>query len=110
MKLSIFKPLALLAVVVAAEDSVSHKCASGAHIIVARGSAEPQGAGLIGQVAHLISRRIEGSDVESVVYPALFEPYLSSQTLGVGMMTKAVQDYVEKCPSARIILLGYSQV
>ncbi|KAF4974376.1 hypothetical protein FZEAL_8708 [Fusarium zealandicum] len=84
-------------------------CAAGAHIIVARGSLEPQGPGIIGQVAQQIVQRIPGSDMESLIYPAEYDNYLPSQTRGVKAMSKMVRAYAKRCPGTKMVLLGYSQ-
>ncbi|KAI8719533.1 hypothetical protein NCS52_00734300 [Fusarium sp. LHS14.1] len=87
----------------------SAQCPSGAHIVVARGSEEPQGPGVLGPVAERIKNLVPGSDVESLVYPALFEPYNPSQMAGVAAMTQLVGDFTHQCPNTKVIILGYSQ-
>ncbi|KAF5680863.1 acetylxylan esterase 2 [Fusarium heterosporum] len=62
-------------------------CAKGAHIIVARGSLEAQGPGAMGALAEEIIKLIPGSDMEALVYPALYDEYLQSQPEGVRVMT-----------------------
>ncbi|RGP74881.1 acetylxylan esterase 2 [Fusarium longipes] len=106
-----FKLLAnlLLGLAVASAECRA-KCPSGAHIIAVRGSLEPQGPGKIGKIANKIAERIPDSDIEALVYPALYEPdYVESQTEGVTAMTKLVNNYVKKCPNTKIVILGYSQ-
>ncbi|KAJ4137398.1 hypothetical protein NW768_002985 [Fusarium equiseti] len=84
-------------------------CPSGAHIIVARGSLEPQGSGLMGAVAQQITARISNSDINPLRYPAIYEPYMPSQTEGVRNLARVVRDYAAHCPKTKMILLGYSQ-
>lgn len=88
----------------------SAQCPSGAHIVVARGSEEAQGPGVLGPVAERIKNLVPGSDIESLIYPALFEPYNPSQMAGVAAMTQLVGDFTHQCPDTKIIILGYSQV
>ncbi|WZH40508.1 cutinase [Fusarium acuminatum] len=84
-------------------------CAKGAHIIVARGSLEPQGPGAMGALAEEILKLVPGSDMEALVYPALYDEYLESQPTGVRVMTSVVRNYVKNCPDTQLILMGYSQ-
>lgn len=107
---SILKTTALFAALAAAKNYERPGCVSGAHVIVARGSLEAQGPGIIGEVADKILDRIPDSDVDSLVYPALFDPYEPSQTEGVGTLTRVVEEYAKACPKTKTILLGFSQV
>ncbi|CAG7561338.1 unnamed protein product [Fusarium equiseti] len=110
--LFILRYLILFATLVAAKGcnpAGNSTCPSGAHIIVARGSLEPQGSGLMGAVAQQIMLRIPNSDISPLKYPAIFEPYISSQTKGVRTLAKVVRDYATLCPKTKMILLGYSQ-
>jgi len=84
-------------------------CASGVHIIAARGSTEPQGEGPLQNVSSLIEASIPGSDDIAVVYPADLVPYESSEEAGVTNMTQEITSYVQQCPNSKIVLLGYSQ-
>lgn len=85
-------------------------CAKGAHLIVARGSLEPEGPGAMGILAEEIIKLIPGSDMEALVYPALYNEYVESQTEGVRTMNSVVNNYVKNCPDTDLILMGYSQV
>ncbi|OBS27094.1 hypothetical protein FPOA_01035 [Fusarium poae] len=84
-------------------------CTSGAHIIVARGSLEPQGPGIIGVIAQHISSRIPNSDLSALEYPAIYDPYKPSQIEGVRALTEVVKQYSARCPRTKMILLGFSQ-
>ncbi|KAH7196632.1 cutinase [Fusarium flagelliforme] len=110
--LFILRYLILFATLVAAKGcnlADNSTCPSGAHIIVARGSLEPQGSGLMGAVAQQIRARISDSDISPLKYPAIYEPYMPSQTEGVRTLAKVVRDYATLCPKTKMILLGYSQ-
>ncbi|KAM0343225.1 hypothetical protein ACHAPU_008818 [Fusarium lateritium] len=85
------------------------ECPQGAHVIAVRGSNEVQGPGEIGKIAAKILERIPGSDMEALVYPALYEPYVPSQVEGVAAMTNLVRGYAQKCPNTPMVILGYSQ-
>ncbi|KAB5576214.1 acetylxylan esterase 2 [Coniochaeta sp. 2T2.1] len=89
--------------------SSSITCATGIHLIVARGSTEPKGLGRIGVVAGNVTEAIPGSTVTAVDYPATFDAYFQSVNLGVTAMTALIASYITACPSGKIALLGYSQ-
>lgn len=85
-------------------------CAVGVHMIVARGSQEAPGEGMIGAIATKVQQYIPGSDSEAVDYPATISNYSRSEASGVAAMHNMIHSYVERCPSSKIALLGYSQV
>ncbi|KAK3389775.1 cutinase-domain-containing protein [Podospora didyma] len=84
-------------------------CASGVHMLVARGSTEAPGLGRIGVVAGNVSALVPGSTIEPVDYPATFENYSDSEAKGAAFFTKSIVDYTALCPKTKIVLLGYSQ-
>lgn len=84
-------------------------CATGIHLIVARGSTEAKGLGHIATVAGNVTEAIPGSTVSAVDYPATFDAYFASVNLGVVAMTALISSYVTACPASKIALLGYSQ-
>lgn len=89
--------------------SSSISCATGLHLIVARGSTEPKGLGRIGVVAGNVSQEIPGTSVAAVDYPATFDAYFASVHMGVAAMSVMIASYITACPSSKIALLGYSQ-
>jgi Cutinase len=92
-----------------ADANVSTACAD-IHYIVARASTEPQGFGISGTVSNASASKYPGSTAESIVYPALLLPYEPSSTAGTAATKKQLTAYVDKCPSSRIVMIGYSQV
>ncbi|KAF2816688.1 cutinase [Mytilinidion resinicola] len=87
-------------------------CATGFHIIVARGSNEAPGEGRSGQVATLIENMVPGSDSVAVDYPAAIccaDLYPESVADGITDTINKTHSYVATCPHARIVLVGYSQ-
>lgn len=60
-----------------------------AHIVVSRASTEAPGTGVLGQVADAVVAACPGSDVVSNPYPALLDPYVPSETAGVGNLTES---------------------
>lgn len=78
--------------------------AGAAHIIVSRASTEAPGPGIIGAVADSVVSSCSGSDIASNPYPALLDPYLESETEGVGNLTEMVTSYQACCPDSKIVL------
>ncbi|KAF5023119.1 hypothetical protein F66182_4814 [Fusarium sp. NRRL 66182] len=104
--------ISLSTLVAAQKYPVLHNssCVSGAHIIVARGSLEPPGPGILGAVAQQIMDSISNSETVSLGYPAMYDPYKPSQTQGVRTLTRVIEQYADVCPRTKMILLGFSQV
>ncbi|KAJ0293455.1 hypothetical protein CBS470a_001657 [Colletotrichum nupharicola] len=98
----------LFAASAAAQNSTS-TCASGVHLIVARGSNEPAGVGRIGSVANGVVAAIPGSQIEPLDYPATFDNYSISVEDGDIAMNLALTAYSSRCPDSKVALLGYSQ-
>ena len=80
------------------------------HIIVARGSGEPQGEGATGRLASRLKEAIPGTTSEAVEYPAKLSPYPQSEGAGVRACKEQLTAYVKKCRESKIVLMGYSQV
>lgn len=96
----------------AADNSTNQTiCATGLYTIVARGSGEPQGTGLMGVLADNVTERIPGSRDTALVYPATFtDPiYNDSVDLGVKSLQTVVNAYIDACPGGKIAIMGYSQ-
>ncbi|KAK2038484.1 cutinase [Colletotrichum somersetense] len=84
-------------------------CATGVHLIVARGSNEAPGVGRIGSVANGVVAAIPGSQIEPLDYPATFDNYSTSVAAGDEAMKTALTQYNSRCPGSKVALLGYSQ-
>ena len=84
-------------------------CATGVHIIAARGSTQDPGEGSLQDLSRLIKAAIPGSTSTAVIYPASLIPYTTSEQQGVANMLLLIQQYVASCPKARLVLTGYSQ-
>ena len=80
------------------------------HIIAARGSTEAPGPGSLSTLATLIQAAYPGTDLESIVYPALLYPYDESSSNGTAAVTSQLTEYVNECPDSKVVLIGYSQV
>lgn len=105
---------AAVAVVSAAPLSSRASCATGVHMIVARGSGEAAGEGRLSQVVSLIQAAVPGSDSIAVDYPAVIisddSIYPISVADGITDTINKIHSYVATCgASSRIVLLGYSQ-
>ena len=79
------------------------------HMIVARGSTEPQGEGSVRAITAQIQNLVSGSSSEGIMYPATLEDYQSSESQGAAAMVQAITNYAQACPDSKIALLGYSQ-
>ncbi|KAL7821260.1 carbohydrate esterase [Trichoderma aethiopicum] len=84
-------------------------CAKGLYMVVARGSEEPAGTGVTGNLTSQIAARVPGSEVVAVDYPASFDDYENSEGDGVKAMREVLNSYGEACPGNKIAVLGYSQ-
>ncbi|PHH72287.1 hypothetical protein CDD80_4638 [Ophiocordyceps camponoti-rufipedis] len=100
--------LALAALVA---GTAAESCRSGLYIIVARGTSEVQGSGIMGSVADGIAKEVAGSQVAPLQYPAsLSDPvYQDSVAAGVRQMQKTLRNHVKNCPRSKLAILGYSQ-
>jgi len=86
------------------------------HILIARGTDEKP-PGRQGNITKMICDQLGGSEKcgwENLEYPATNRfmsdtEWCRSADLGAKNGQKQVQEYVEKCPDTKMILLGYSQ-
>ncbi|GKT52974.1 acetyl xylanesterase [Colletotrichum tofieldiae] len=99
---------AIAALVPLALAQAQQPCAP-VNIIVARGSVEAQGAGLLGNIAKNASMQIPGSIITPLVYPAQLDPYPPSVAAGVANMTDLLNQQSQQCPTTKLVLMGYSQ-
>ncbi|KAG5914520.1 hypothetical protein E4U61_005609 [Claviceps capensis] len=79
------------------------------HMMVARGSLEASGTGLLQSLVQEICKRHPSSTVEPIDYPAGMEDYDVSVTAGTQAVKKQITSYVERCPKSQVVLLGFSQ-
>lgn len=93
-----------------ARDDTSTSCTP-IHIIVARASGEAAGQGILSSLSTRIIDANPSGDttVEAVDYPATLLNYVSSSSNGTEATKKQLEAYVDACPDAKIVLLGYSQ-
>lgn len=95
----------------ASAQSTTGGCASGLHLILARGTSE-EIPGVQGLIADALGDLIPGTTVANLPYPASSEDpfYFESVFNGTMLMRSAVTEYIEACPESKIAVLGYSQV
>ncbi|WQF77343.1 Putative cutinase/acetylxylan esterase, alpha/Beta hydrolase [Colletotrichum destructivum] len=98
----------LFAATASAQNSTA-TCATGVHLIVARGSNEAPGSGRIGSVANGVVAAIPGSQIAPIDYPAAFDTYNGSVAAGDEVMKTALVQYSSRCPDSKVALLGFSQ-
>lgn len=107
MRAAVLSAAALLAGSASAVD-----CVKGLHIIVGRGTGEPEGLGETGALARNITTVVPNSDISAVDYPAsLTDPeYTKSEELGSQNVYDQVTEYHKACPGHKMAYLGWSQV
>jgi len=89
--------------------SSNSPCAT-VNLIVARASTEAPGDGAIGALAEEIQKGVKATvSQQAVNYPAALTPYEPSVTAGDKAIKQQLEEEVSKCPSQKIVLLGYSQ-
>jgi len=82
------------------------------HIFGARETTAAPGYGSAGTVVNLILNAHPGSNAEPIVYPAsgTNPTYSQSVLAGTNAVCNQVKSYAAKCPSTKLVLVGYSQV
>ncbi|KAF9769630.1 hypothetical protein IL306_012931 [Fusarium sp. DS 682] len=110
------RPFALTAAVLAAtalaqKSAEKTECADGLYMIAARGTNEDKGTGAIGEIAKGVAKRVNGSIISPLDYPATLQDpsYEDSESAGVKALSTALNDYHSSCPDGKIAIFGYSQ-
>ncbi|KAF2179439.1 carbohydrate esterase family 5 protein [Zopfia rhizophila CBS 207.26] len=85
----------------------STACAS-VHVFIARGSNEEY-PGRQSAVVSAVCSGISSCNYEDITYPATFDNYCVSAGTGVSNGMAQIRAYAAKCPSAKLVLTGYSQ-
>jgi hypothetical protein len=102
-----------LAVVAAPQAGATVTPGSGCaavNIITARASTESPGEGTTGSlVTQIVNSSKQTVSREAVSYPATLTNYTSSESQGVTNAEQELTTAVQKCPSQKQVLLGYSQ-
>jgi Cutinase len=88
---------------------------SAVHFVVARGSGEPQGVGMLRGLVNSVAQSVSGVTSEAIVYPAQLDfnnllSYVSSERSGVSAGKSQITAYVRRCPKSKIVVTGVSQV
>ena len=100
----------------------SDNCPSGVHIIGIRGTAEDPGFGALGTIVDELKNMLPGSDGVAIDYPAsgisvgddekliynIFQ-YSASIMEGQDKLSAEIEDFSQRCPDTRIVVVGYSQ-
>lgn len=89
----------------------------GVHIFGARETTVPQGYGTSQGLVNKVLQAYPGSTAEAIVYPACGGQsncggvsYENSASQGTAAVVRAVTSFNQRCPSTKIVLIGYSQV
>ncbi len=81
-----------------------------AHVIGARGSTEAPGFGSMAALVKKIQGDVKATvSAQAVVYPAALLPYEPSVVKGDEAVKQELTEEVERCPSQKIVMVGYSQ-
>jgi acetylxylan esterase len=87
------------------------------HVFGARETTVPQGYGTSQGLVNMVVQAYPGTTSEAIVYPACGgqsncggASYDSSASQGTAAVVRAVTAFHTKCPDAKIVLIGYSQV
>jgi acetylxylan esterase len=79
-------------------------------IVTARASTEAPGEGITGAlVSQVVNQSRQTVSRASVSYPATLGNYAASQAQGVAAAKTQVTNLVNRCPTTKVVLLGYSQ-
>ncbi|KAB8212868.1 cutinase [Aspergillus novoparasiticus] len=85
------------------------------HLFIARGTTEPPGDGMMHSLAQRIIADLgsERADREAIDYPATglgeYTAYMDSVRKGSEAIALQVTNYASRCPTSKLVLLGYSQ-
>ncbi|PPQ71315.1 hypothetical protein CVT24_012041 [Panaeolus cyanescens] len=102
-------PLLLTALPALSTPAPTSPCAA-VHIIAARASTEPAGAGIIGALVQQIQNASRQTvSTSSVSYPATLTNYPSSSAAGTAATKTLLTNQANNCPDQKIVLVGYSQ-
>ena len=106
--------LATYAIAIPLEERAS---CSNIHVFGARETTASPGYGSSSTVVNDILNGYPGSTAEAINYPACGgqsscggDSYSQSVAAGVSAAISAVNNYASQCPSAQLVLVGYSQV
>lgn len=92
------------------EAGLSKSCPK-VQLIVARGTHQKPGLGSMKPLTDLILKQVPGSRAIALAYPASLEPtYQDSVGTGDNHMTKYIEYFATRCPQAKLVVMGYSQV
>ena len=86
------------------------------HVFGARETTVPQGYGTSQGLVDMVVQAYPGATKEAIVYPACGGQgncggvsYENSQQQGTQAVVRAVTSFNQRCPSTKIVLVGYSQ-
>ncbi|KAI1263182.1 carbohydrate esterase family 5 protein [Xylariaceae sp. FL1019] len=109
---------ALVAVASAAPSDMleGRQSCPGVYVFGARETTVAQGYGTSAGLVNMVTAAYSGSQASAIVYPACGGQsscggvsYDASATQGTAAVVKAVTDLNSRCPSTKIVLIGYSQ-
>ncbi|EEY16595.1 Axe2 [Verticillium alfalfae VaMs.102] len=97
------------ALALALPQALAQQACAPVNIIIARGSTEQPGVGLMGAISSAAAQQIPGAVVTPLDYPAQLNPYPPSVAAGVVSMTDLLTQQTAGCPQTKLVVMGYSQ-
>lgn len=79
------------------------------HLFLSRGAGDPY-PGTQGPLIDAICGGLPSCDYEDVLYVGTFDAVCESVTTGVVNATAQITSYAERCPEAKLVLCGHSEV
>ena len=79
------------------------------HLFLSRGAGDPY-PGTQGPLVDAICGGLPSCDYEDVLYVGTFDQVCDSVTTGVVNATSQITSYAERCPEAKLVLCGHSEV
>ncbi|KAK3986846.1 Acetylxylan esterase [Cladorrhinum sp. PSN332] len=108
--------LPVLAGLASANPIEERQSCPGVHVFGARETTVPQGYGTSQGLVDMVVRAYSGATKAAIVYPACGGQsncggvsYENSARQGTAAVVKAVNDFNQRCPNTKIVLVGYSQ-
>ena len=78
------------------------------HIFMARGAGDPY-PGTLGGLPALVCKGVTSCDYEDILYVGTFDKVCNSVDVGVVNATQQIKSYGQRCPNAKLAVVGHSE-